>query len=150
MSVYALDELMKQTRKLAADYYAATQQTLPISSELARYDACRLMTWAECREAQKGVDALAANNMPIQIKSRVIFEDKPGLRIGQINPDGDWQSVALVLYDRAYEPQEIFLASRLAIYADESSEQDSKRKKRGAMSVAKFKKLADCIWSANA
>lgn len=145
MSLYAIDELMKQTRKLAADYYKTKQQSLPVSAELARYDACRLLGMSEVREATKGVDAIDSEQQPVQIKSRVIFDaTKSGQRIGQINMEGEWASVLLVLFDPEYQPMEIYQAQRNAIELEQPDKET--RAKRGAMSVAKFKKIGQRIW----
>ena len=45
-----------------------------------------------------------------------------------------------------FVPQEIYLASRAAIEA-ELQESNSKRKNRGAMSVARFKHLGHLVWT---
>lgn len=148
MSVYAVEELMKQTRRLAADYYRTTQQTLPVSNELAKYDACRLLNLTEVNESVKGVDAIDAENTPILIKSRVIFKDgNNSYRVGQFNTDGEWQKVVLVLFDPDYEPFEIHALSRAEFSESIPEKTNEKRAKRGPMSVAKFKNIGELIWT---
>ena len=102
--VYSLDKLMAQTRLLAADYYKATQQTLPVSSELANYDAMRLLALSPPPSPMRGVDAVFQDKK-IQIKARVLFkEDRQGYRLGQVQPDGLWDVLVLVLFNPEYEP----------------------------------------------
>lgn len=150
MSVYAVDQLMTQTRKLAADYYRTMNQSLPVSAELAKYDACRLLNLKECEDVVKGVDALDEKGGAYQVKSRVIFQEgRSGYRIGQLNMDGDWQHVVLVLFNPDYEPFEIYVASRDAILEAESGKANPKREKRGAMSVAKFKNIGQLLWTSD-
>lgn len=148
MSVYAVEELMTQTRKLAADYYRTMKQSLPVSAELAKYDACRLLNLREVEEAIKGVDAVDDNACAYQVKSRVIFQEgRSGYRIGQLNMDGEWQKVVLVLFNPEYEPFEIHVATREAIDNPETTKSNPKREKRGAMSVAKFKNIGQLLWT---
>ena len=58
----------------------------------------------------------------------------------------DWDLVVLVLLDENYEPIELHEASHEVI-ANAMAEGDSKRSKRGAMSVAKFKIIGELAWS---
>ena len=147
MSVYDVDELMTQTRKLAAKYYHATKQILPVSGELAKYDAVRLLNLTEVTEPQTGVDAIDQNNTQILIKSRVIFdESKSGQRIGQLKTDGHWQAVVLVLFDKDYQPLSIYRTSRQEIESTIDRAQASKRSNRGIMSVARFKSISQLVW----
>ena len=43
MAVYKLDKLMAETRRLAAEYRRSTGSTLPVSAELAKFDAISLL-----------------------------------------------------------------------------------------------------------
>lgn len=146
--VYAIDALMTQTRQLAANYYQATQKTLPVSLELAKHDACRLLGLELLENASGGVDAVDSEGVKIQIKARVIFQ--PGrnhYRIGQLNLDGEWDKVVVVLMQADYQPFEIYAADRTLlteVLEEESS--SSGRTKRGPMSVSKFKRIGDLVW----
>jgi len=53
----------------------------------------------------------------------------------------------LVMMDDEYEPIEIYEAQRSELLQDLQDNSDSKRKKRGAMTVAKFKKIGKLIWN---
>ena len=120
-----------------------------ISSEIAEYDAVKLLSLEPNSEGEGGYNAIdpARDGKRIQIKSRTIFdESKSGQRIGQMKLDKLWDSVVLVLMDEEYEPDEIYEAEREDIleYIDQSS---SNRAKRGAMSVARFKIIGRLVWT---
>ena len=142
------DKLMAETRRLAAEYYRNTKQSLPVSNELAKYDACRLLNLHLPEKSSSGIDALDADDAPIQIKGRVIFdESKSNYRIGQVNRDGNWQQICLVILDAEYEPYEIYSASRAEIDGALSYSDNPKRAKRGAISLAKFKIIGQLRWT---
>ena len=143
MTIYSVDTLMAQARKLAADYRATTGRPLAgISSEIAEYDAARLLDLDLCQDRVGGFDAVgrgARAGKRIQIKGRAIFDEKKGgQRIGQLKTEQDWDSVVLVLMDEQFEPSEIYEADREEIL-QVLAESSSKRSKRGAMSVPRFK-----------
>lgn len=145
--IYSIESLMAQTRKLASQYYMMTQKALPVSGELARYDACALLGLTPSESLLEGVDAMDANHQGIQVKARVLFrDDARGYRIGHVNLNGAWQSVLLVLYNAQYEPISIYAMSREHYTDAISTAENDKREKRGSMSVAKFKAIADCVW----
>ncbi len=150
MSVYALDKLIAETRRLAAAYRRATGQSLPVSGEIARHDVARILGLELCESRVKGVDAVGRGEregLKIQIKGRVIADErKGGHRIGQLNRDGDWDLVILSLMDADYEPYEIYEATREEILEVLDS-QHSSRARRGAMSVARFRIIGRLVWS---
>ena len=145
---FAADKLIAQARQLAAEYRRTMGKPLPgISSEIAEHDAVRLLDLQPNTEAEAGWDARdAETGLRIQIKSRTIFdESKGGERIGQLKMNQDWDAVVLVLMDENYEPYEIYRAHREDLEAF-SKKSSSNRAKRGAMSVARFKIIADLVW----
>jgi len=149
--VYAPEKLIAQARKLAADYRRAMGKPLPgVSSEIAEHDAIRLLGLEPMPVGSGGgYQAVDPNreSKRIQIKSRAIFdESKGGQRIGQLNMDGDWDSVVLVLMDEDYEPFEIHEADRADI-EEFSGNPSQGRAKRGAMSVARFKIIGRLAWT---
>ena len=103
MGVYAVDKLMQEARRLAAEYRRATGQPLGISGEIAEYDAARLLGLEIIKDPSLGYDAVghgAHEGRRIQIKGRVIFDErKQAHRLGQLNLDREWDSVILVLMD---------------------------------------------------
>ncbi|MBD3671161.1 MAG: hypothetical protein HUJ29_10340 [Gammaproteobacteria bacterium] len=145
---------MNQTRKLARDYRQAMGKPLAVSNELAIYDAARLLGLDIVDDFDGGYDAVGRDAerkaQRYQIKARAIFdESKSGQRIGQVKMDKEWDAVLLIIMDDNYEPREIFEASRDVIKQALDEAGDSKRAKRGAMSVAKFKKIGNRVWAAD-
>ena len=152
MAVYDLEKLIAETRRLAADYRRATGKSLAVSSEIARHDACvQLGLDPISDDGSLGYDAIGKQppwqGMRIQVKGRAIFDEgKSGQRLGQLKMDKAWDAVLLVLMDEDFKPFEMYLAPRQAI-VEALDEDDSKRRNRGAMSVAKFRHLAQCVWT---
>lgn len=148
MPVYSVDKLIGQARKLAADYREATGKTLPgVSNEIAEHDAAVLLNLELCNDRSQGYDAVGQDGQRVQIKGRTIFdESKSGQRIGQIKLNQEWDRVVLVLLDERYEPFEIYQADRseLLEYIDRSSQP---QKKRGALSVARFRIIGTRVWT---
>ena len=150
MSLYSYDKLIEETRKLAAEFRRTTGTMLPVSGEIARHDVSHHLDLELNKEQSAGFDAIGKNEregLRIQIKSRVVGDSvKPSHRIGQLNPDGDWDLVILSLMGDDFEPLEMYEASREEI---EEAIQDSNRsrKKRGAISVAKFKIIGRLVWT---
>lgn len=151
MSVYSTEKLVTEARRLAAEYKRATGKALGISGEIAEFDAASKLNLELCDDRSQGYDAIGKgdrNGKRVQIKGRAIFdEQKSGQRIGQLKVDQDWDSVVLVIMDENYEATEIYEADRETIMEALAEQTSSKRNKRGAMSVAKFKIIADCVWN---
>lgn len=152
MSVYSVDKLMTQTRKLAADYRRATGQPLPVTTEIANFDASTLLDLELIQPPPGGYDAVGRSGeregLRYQIKGRAIFdENKGGHRIGQLKLDKEWDAVLLVLLDDNFEPFEIYEADRPTIKEAAQESASSKRSKRGAMSVARFKNISRLVWT---
>ena len=154
MAVYDVDKLMLEARKLAAQYRMATGKPLGISNEIAVHDVIRLMHLKPAVDPHCGYDAVGTGSREgrrIQIKGRTVSsgEAKSGQRIGQIKTDQAWDSVMLVLMDEQYEPLEIYEAERQVII-DAVQKTSAKRRNRGALSLAKFKNIAQRVWCADA
>ncbi len=152
MSVYSVDKLITQARKLAAEYRKATGQSLGVSAEIARHDVARLLDLDLLPpDAPGGFDALGKGRWEdkrIQIKGRAIFDErKSGQRLGQLKLNQDWDLVMLVLMDEDFEPQEIYEANRDDIEDVLDGSSASKRSKRGAVSVARFKIIGRLVWT---
>ncbi len=151
MSIYKLEKLITETRRLARDYRQATGKSLGgVSSEIANFDACTLLGLEPVPAGSPGgYDAIGIGKregLRVQIKGRVIFDEaKSGQRIGQLKREQEWDAVAQVLMDENFEPYEIYEADRDEL--TEAMEDESKRKKRGAMSVAKFKIISRLVWT---
>ena len=151
MSLYSVEKLMIQTRKLAADYRRTTGKPLPVTAEIANFDAASLLDLELIQPPPGGYDAVGRSGeregLRFQIKGRAIFdEEKGGHRIGQLKLEQEWDAVLLVLLDEDYEPYEIYEADRASIIEAMDEGQSSKRNKRGAMSVARFKNISRLVW----
>jgi hypothetical protein len=150
---YSINVLMEQARMLASNYRKTTGKTLAgVSGELAVYDGIRLLK-LQAVEDNLSYNAIGTENAGdlendrIQIKGRTIFSDSKGSpRIGQIKVSEDWDSVVLVLMNDDYNPYEMYGIDRDSL-EENSERKDSKKGKRGAMTVARFKKIATLVWS---
>jgi len=151
MDLYSLDKLMHETRQLAAKYRMTTGSTLPVTGEIARFDVAKALNLQLIDDMTLGYDAKGKGDragLRILIKGRVIFEDsRSSPRIGQINPDGRWDNVVIVLFDDEYMPVEMYEASNDDITSAIKTKQDSQNKKRGTMSVAQFKIIGTLVWT---
>ena len=149
MSLYSIDKLINETRRLATEFKRTTGTILPVSGEIARHDVSRLLGLTLTQDSRCGYDAIGNNQYKgprVQIKSRVIGDAvKTSHRIGQLNTSGDWDIVILSLMDDEFEPLEMYQASREEIL--EAISKSSKRNKRGAISVAKFKIISQLAWT---
>ena len=152
MGVYSVDKLISEARRLAADYRRITGKPLAgVSGEIAQHDAARLLNLEICDPAVGGYDVIGHGNREgkrIQIKGRAIFDEgKSGQRIGQLKIEQEWDSIVLVIMDENLEPYEIYEAEREDIIAALEEAPPSKRNKRGAMSVARFKNISRLVWT---
>ena len=148
---YSIDALIAQTRRLAAEFRAVTGKPLPVSAEIAQYDASRLLDLDPVSPATGGYDAIGRGSHSgrrIQIKGRLIpNEGRAAHRIGQLKLDQEWDTLMLVLLDEAFEPSHIYEAERPIIEACLNNARCQRRNRRGAMSVARFKNIARLVWS---
>lgn len=152
LSVFSVEKLISEARRIAADYRRATGKTLGgVTGEIAENDAARLLNLELSNNRNSGYDAIGLGKREgkkIQIKGRAIFDTaKSGQRIGQIKTHQEWDSVVLVLMNEDFEPVEIYEADRSDLMESLDETSDSKRNKRGAMSVLRFKHLARLVWS---
>ena len=151
MSLYSVDKLISEARRIAAEYRRTTGKPLGISAEIANHDACTFL-YLEADDEAVGYDAIGLKGeregKRFQIKGRAIFDEKKGgQRLGQIKTDQDWDKILLVLMNEEFETTEIYEASRDDILLDLDDIGESNRSKRGAMSVARFKRIAQLVWS---
>ena len=152
VSIYSVDKLITEARKLAIEFRRTTGKPLPgISAEIADYDAARYLDLEICKDKSSSYDAIgkgARDGLRIQIKGRTIFDEgKTGQRVGQLKIEQEWDRVVLVLIDDSYEAFEIYEAERQDILDAMDSKDSSSRKKRGAMSVAQFKIISELVWT---
>lgn len=148
MNIYAIDRLMAETRRLAAEYHRITGLVLPVSNELARYDVATKLKFIVPIQQESGVDLLGTGiwaGKKIQVKSRVVFQKaKSRPRVGQLNFDGKWDFVILVLMNEDYEAKEMHIAVRDALVKTMHNSA-IKNTERNTISVSKFKALSEVI-----
>jgi hypothetical protein len=152
VGIYSVDKLISEARRLAAEFRRTTGKPLPgVSGEIAEHDAARLLNLELCEDRSAGCDAVGLGRREgkrLQIKGRVIFdEEKSGQRVGQLKLEQQWDSVVLVIMDENYEPYEIYEADREDILDVMDEAGKSTRKKRGAMTVARFKIISRLVWT---
>lgn len=149
MSLYSIEKLINETRRLAAEFKRTTGTMLPVSGEIARYDVSHHLNLTLSTNNTCGYDAMGSGQregLRVLIKSRVIGDQvKPGHRIGQLNLKGDWDIIILSLMDNAFEPLEMYQLSRQKILEDLATH-GQKHDKRGAISVAKFRIIGERVW----
>lgn len=150
MAVYSLDKLIEETRRLAAEFKRSTGTLLPVSGEIARYDVSRELDLTLNEQQNSSFDAIGNDSragLKVQIKSRVVGDIiKSSQRIGQLNPNGDWDLVILSLMNDDFEAMEMHQASHDEIL-NAVSDSNGKRSKRGAISIAKFKIISQLVWT---
>ncbi len=152
MAVYSADKLIAEARRLASEYRKTTGRPLAgVSNEVAIHDAAHLLDLEVVKDNSVGYDAVGRgprDGLRIQIKGRTIYDErKRGQRIGQLKTDREWDRVVLVLLNEEFEPYEIYEADRDDIVSALTEVDNAKRKRRGAMSVAKFKILSRLVWT---
>ena len=67
LTVYSLDKLISETRRLAAEYKRSTGQSLPVSGEIARHDAARILDLTLCEPRTGGVDAIGKGKREVRV-----------------------------------------------------------------------------------
>lgn len=151
MSVYSVDKLMSEARKIAADYRRATGKSLGIGNEIAKNDACNFLDLEPINDNTSSFDAIGKGErkgLKILIKGRAIFDQKKsGARIGQLKVDQDWDLLVLVLMNEDFDAYEIYEISRDEAITEIDKAAQSKRSKRGAMSISRFKIISHLVWT---
>ena len=149
MAVYSIDKLIEETRRLAAEFRRTTGTMLPVSGEIARYDVSHMLELKLNAEQNTGYDAIgtgAREGLKVQIKGRVVGDTvKPSHRVGQFRTEADWDLLIVSLMDDDFKAMEMYQATRDEII--DALNPDSKRNKRGAISIAKFKIISELVWT---
>ena len=156
---YDITLLMSQTRQLAANYRKETGHALPVTEELARFDAVSLLGLNKVEDIE-GIDAVdysteetestkESDSTRLQsylIKGRVIFKGgKARQKLGRLSLNARWSCLLMVIYDADYQPSQIFSVSRKVI--DQEMDKVT-QDKRGSMTVAKYKAIGQLVWDA--
>ena len=145
MSLYSIDKLISETRRLAAEFKRSTGTMLPVSGEIARYDVSQTLNLTLNDDHSCGYDAIGNEKragLRVQIKSRVVGNGvKSGHRLGQLNPKADWDIVILSLMNNEFEAMEMYQLSRQKVINALS------RTNKNTLSVAKFKIISELVWT---
>jgi hypothetical protein len=148
MSVYAVDKLMSEARRLATEYRRVTGKTLPVSGEIAVNDAVRLLNLEPVSDQALGYDAtLTRDGTPerFQIKARVVFDEAKGAhRLGELKLDKPWDTLLLVLMNSEYETVEIYAVPRALVIATLAGRASQKK---GTLTVPRIKIIGTRVWS---
>lgn len=143
-----LDETIDAARTVAARYRELTGKPLGITGEIGEVLTAKLLNLKLAEARQAGYDAIGSDGRLVQIKSRCILADsKPSQRVGGIRLDHKWDSVALILMDQAFEPIEIYEATRAEVEKALKSPGSKARNDRGALAVSKFKAIGELRWA---
>lgn len=152
MSVYHVDKLMAEARKLAAEYRRATGRTLAISGEIAVSDAIARLGLAPAPPEAEGYDVVRTladgSREQLQVKARAVFNDgRRPHRLGQLRLDQRWDALLLVLMNEDYDALEILEARRPAI---EAALAEARPNKRGTLSVGRLRIIGRVVWTREA
>lgn len=149
MPVFSIEKLTDEARRLALEYREATGKTLPITGEIAKNDAIRLLNLKPNETGDPGFDAVLSLNgkdMRVQVKGRAIFKPKGGYRLGHLRMEQSWDAILLTVMNDKFETEEIYLCNRDEL---ETFLRDSPANKRGTVSVARFRNIGTLLWSMN-
>lgn len=143
-------EILAAVKPLAAEYYQLTNKPLGVTGEVGEYIAAEYLDLTLAPPRTAGYDAIrrsANGDERIQIKSRAYGKDaKPGQRLGTIKRGADCDIVLLVLLDNVtLEPREMWEAPYRSV-EERLDVPGSNARKRGALSVSEFKRMARQVW----
>lgn len=143
------EEILRDVKALAIEYYAATGKPLGVTGEIAEVEAARLLGLQLADARSPGFDALDPATTParrLQIKGRRIGPTGTWGRVPSINTDHDFDTVMLVLLHADYSVSEIWEAARDAVIARLDAPGSKARNERRSMAVAQFRTIATRIW----
>jgi hypothetical protein len=145
-----LAKLVARAKRLGREYYELTGRPLGVTSEIAEYEAARLLGLILAPVRQTGYDATRKTRKGVQhfqIKARrVLPTSKRGQRVGSINLTKRWDAVLLVLLDKDFEVTTIHEADRAKVTYALTKPGSKSRNERGALSVSQFIAIATQVW----
>jgi hypothetical protein len=142
-----IGSILGQVKPLAVRYRELTGKPLGVTSEVAEYEAARLLNLELCDARSPGFDAIGDGERRFQIKGRCVLDgSKTGQRVGRIKIDHPWDAILLVLLDTKLEPLSIYEASRPQIEAELRRPGSKSRNERGALSVESVKRVGRLVW----
>ena len=145
--------VLRQAKRLAQEYRALTGKPLGITSEVAEYEAARLLELELMPARCTGYDAVERRGQRrrrLQIKGRCIHDPrKRGQRLGGIGKNKQFDAVLLVLLDADYNAVQIYEAKKAAVIAALEAPGSKARNESGALGVSKFKAIGKLRWPAS-
>jgi hypothetical protein len=141
--------ILREAKTLAQEYRRLTGRPLGITSEVAEYEAWRLLGVELTPARNPGFDAIeqvGGVNRRLQIKGRCLLNRKPGQRIGKIDIEKEWDAVLLVLLDQDFDATAIYEADRADVVAALTAPGSKARNERGALAVSKFRAIGRERW----
>jgi hypothetical protein len=146
-----LKDILFQMKSLACEYYELTHKPLGVTGEVAELEAAEKLglTLAVARTPfYDGFRKTGSNIKRFQIKGRAVALSDPYRgRVPAIKYDGEFDSVLLVLLDKAtFDAIEIWEASRKKIAQRLLAPGSRARNERGSMGIAQFKSIAKKVW----
>jgi hypothetical protein len=148
---HAVKALLRQAKRLAAEYYTLTGKPLGVTGEVAEYEAAEKLglTLATARAPFfDAVREVEGRRESFQIKGRAVSrDDRYRGRVPTIKTEGDFDAVLLVLLDKStFEAIEIWRADRASVKARLTAPGSKARNERGSMGISQFKSIAERIW----
>jgi len=145
-----LRPVIEEAKEVAIKYRLLTGKPLGVTSEVAEYEAARVMKLDLCAAREPGHDAFGTGEragLRIQIKGRCVLDiSKRGQRVPGIRFRHPWDVVWLVLLDSNLGPTVIYEAARETLRAALEKPGSRARNERGQLSIEAFKKLANVVW----
>jgi hypothetical protein len=148
VSLNALSDLVERAREIGTAYYRLTGKPLGITGEVGEYEAARIMGLTLLDARTPGYDAIGTDGRRVQIKARMFAPGRAlgGQRLGKIKAASEFDTVVLVMLDTEYLPWIIWEAPRQAVLDALAAPGSRSRNERGALSISKFRSLAEQIW----
>jgi hypothetical protein len=141
--------ILHEAKALAREYYQLTGKPLGITSEVAEYEAARILGVELTPARQAGYDgiekALGVISR-VQIKGRVVQPNSKGQMVGRINTLNEWDTVMLVLLDEYFDATVIYEADRAAVIDALTRPGSKARNERGVLAVSKFRSIGRERW----
>ena len=146
--IQKIGSVLECARQAAIDYYRITGKPLGITGEYGEYIAAKRLGLKLAPARTAGYDATDKADRRIQIKARSIPSDKKlgGQLLGSIRLDQEWDYALLVEMNECFEVRCIYEAEREAIEAALKALPISKARKRGVLSLYKFKSIGRKVW----
>lgn len=148
-NVEEIKNILRQSKELAARYYALTGKPLGLAGEVAELEAAEKIGLVLAPARTPGYDAMIGD-LRVQIKGRAVDPAKRYRgRVPAIKGNDAFDVVHLVLLDRAtLDAIEIWEASEQDVL-DRLDQPGSKaRNERRQMGISQFKSISKKIWSA--